>query len=406
MSSLTSAAPEKNGTRTIARRWRKTRFNEYYVIDGDRHVVEPLSVFTSYLEPRFRDRGAVVLTDNVYGSTRFLVEGRLYQKRWGAGQGRREGMSGYRPRGETPGLSYEQTAAWVSGVGKLKDMDDTGIDAALWIPTVGLYVPDILDGELQAAYARALNNWFSDAFCAEDRDRLWFAATVPIDPEPARAEAARAIQELGARAVWIRPNVMQGRRWWGREYDRLWAVLEETGTPLVFHEATGAYHTTDDPTRKFDDYWMAHVVSHPQEMTSALVALIGGGVLERFPGLRVLFCEAGLSWFPYYLFRMDEHFETRRAEIPLKHAPSEYFRRQCVVCSFEPEEALFAEATRWFGGKNVGATSDYPHWDSGGLDVLARYVSAFPALDETDKRAFLQDNLAELFRVDWTEAAR
>jgi uncharacterized protein len=392
--------------RIIERKWKKTRFNDYYVIDGDRHVIEPIDAFTKYLEPSFRDRGAVLIRDNVYGSTRFLVEGRLYQKVWGPGQGRREGMSGYRPRGEKPGLSYEETAAWVSGRGKLKDMDDTGIDAALWIPTVGLYIPDILDGELQAAYCRALNNWFADAFCAENRDRLWFAATIPIDPEPARVEAARAIKELGARAVWIRPNVMQGRKWWDRSYDRLWEVLQDTGTPLVFHEATGAYHTTDDPTRKFDAYWMAHVVSHPLEMTSALVALIGSGILERFPGLRVLFCEAGLSWFPYYLFRLDEHFETRRAEIPLALPPSEYFKRQCVVCSFEPEEALFAEATQWFGGKNVGATSDYPHWDSGGLDVLARYVDAFPQLGERERRDFLQNNLSELFSVRWTESVR
>jgi predicted TIM-barrel fold metal-dependent hydrolase len=387
--------------KNIQKKWKKTQLNEYFVIDGDRHVIEPLDAVTKYLERDYQKQGAVVLKDNVYGSTRFLIEGRLYQKVVGPGQGRIEGMSAYRPRGEPGGLSYEEASAWVNGPGKIKDMDDTGIDAALWIPTVGLFIPDILDPKLQAAYARALNNWFADSFCAENRDRLWFAATLPIDPEPARREAERAIRELSAGAVWIRPNVMQGRKWWDRAYDPLWAVLEESGTPLVFHEATGAYHTTDDPTKKFDTYWLAHVISHPQEMTSALVALIGTGILERFPKLKVMFCEAGLSWVPYYLFRMDEHYETRRAEIPLKLAPSEYFRRQCVVCSFEPEEALFAEASRWFKGKNVGATSDYPHWDSGGLETLNRYLAAFPELQAKERADFLQNNLADLFDVRW-----
>ena len=77
-----------------------------------------------------------------------------------------------------------------------------------------------------------------------------------------------------------------------------------------------------------------------------------------------------------------------------------------MVCSFEPEEALFAEAVQWFGGKNVGATSDYPHWDSGGLVVLARYVDAFPQLGEGERRDFLQNNLAATFGVRWTETAR
>jgi uncharacterized protein len=341
--------------------------------------------------------------DDLYGSTRFLLEGRLYQKVFGAGQGRLEGMSEYRPHGQRPGLGYHEAAEYLSGPAKLKDMDDTGIDAALWIPTVGLFIPDILDPALQAALCRGINDWFADSFCAEDRERLWFAATIPIEPEAAQREARRAILELGARAVWMRPNAMQGRKWWDPAYDALWRVLEETQTPLVFHEATGAYHTTNDPTQKFDAYWLAHVVSHPQEMTSALVALLGTGILERFPGLRVLFCEAGLSWVPYYLFRLDEHYEHRPTEVGLQRPPSETFRRQCVVCSFEPEEALFAESSQWFGGKNVGATSDYPHWDSGGLDILVRYIEDFPQLSAAAREDFLQNNLAELFGVSWSD---
>jgi uncharacterized protein len=392
-------------TRVVERRWKKSRYDAYRVIDGDRHVVEPVDQLVKYFDPSFRARAPHVIRDNVYGSTRILVEGRLYQKVTGAGQGRIEGMSAYRPRGEVSGLSYEDAAQWVCGPGKLKDMDDTGIDAALWIPTIGLFIPDIIDPALQMAHARALNNWFADSFCAENRSRLWFAATIPIDPQPAVREASRAIRELDARAVWIRPNVMQGRKWWDRAFDPLWELLQDTDTPLVFHEATGAYHTSYDPTQRFDEYWLSHVVSHPQEMTSALVALLGTGVLERFPGLRVMFCEAGLSWVPYYLFRLDEHYETRRGEIGLKVPPSETFRKQCIVCSFEPEEALFAEAARWFKGKNIGATSDYPHWDSSGIDTIARYVAEFPQLEEWERKAFLEDNLSDFFAIQWRDAA-
>ena len=121
--------------RVITRTWKKTRFNEYFVIDGDRHVIEPPETFTTFLEPKYRKQGAVVMKDNVYGATRFLVEGRLYQKVAGPGPGRLHGMSDYKPRGEKSGLGYEEAYWWVSGEGKLKDMDDTGIDASVWIPT-------------------------------------------------------------------------------------------------------------------------------------------------------------------------------------------------------------------------------------------------------------------------------
>ena len=44
-----------------------------------------------------------------------------------------------------------------------------------------------------------------------------------------------------------------------------------------------------------------HVARHPHEMMYASLCLISGGVLERFPGLRVGLLEANCSWVPYWL---------------------------------------------------------------------------------------------------------
>lgn len=78
--------------------------------------------------------------------------------------------------------------------------------------------------------------------------------------------------------------------------------MEDLGMALVFHEATGTYNATYSTDYKFDRYWLAHAVSHPLEMATALSAIIGYGVLERHPRLQVLFCEGGATWVPYMLF--------------------------------------------------------------------------------------------------------
>jgi predicted TIM-barrel fold metal-dependent hydrolase len=391
------AGPKAHGTHRIARTWPKSMLHEYFVIDTDRHVVEPPEVFTDYLEARYKQHAYQVVRDNVTGATRFLLEGRLYQKPAGHGQGRIDGMSQYRPHGEK--LTYEETYKWVCGAGKLADMDEGGVDIGLWIPTGGLFIPDIVDLDIQAAYMRAMNNWFAEKFCADDPTRLWFAAGVPVDPREAAREARRAVTELGAHAIWMRPNIMHARYWWHPSWDQFWETLEALDVPLVFHEGTGSYHTTHDPSQKFTTYWMAHVASHPMEMTTALIGMVGTGILRRFPGLRVVFCEAGLSWFPYYLYRMDAHFESRRHEVELEMKPSAYFRRQCIVCTFEPEEALYGETLRWFGGKNVAPSPDYPHWDSSGLQVLRRYFTDFPDFTADERRDFLQNNACDFYGV-------
>jgi predicted TIM-barrel fold metal-dependent hydrolase len=356
--------------------------HEYFVIDCDRHIIEPPEAFTMFLDAEWQHMAPKPVTDNT-GAPRLMIEGRLYQKPSGWGSGRTEGCGDQRPRGE--GLSYEH-AHRHAFEHRDTDMDLSGIDCAVWIPTLGLFTPDIQNLDFQYAVMRALNDWTAKVWATGKR-HFW-CATIPLKPEWAVQEIRRC-HALGARCVWMRPNVMQGVRWWGEDWDPVWNVMAELGMPLVFHEATGTYNATCSTDYKFDRYWVAHAVSHPLEMAAALAGILGYGVLERHPGLRVLFCEAGASWVPYMLFRLDSHFESRRQEMAGLTMPlSEYFKRQCVICSFEPEEALLRETMQWFGGRNMGCTSDYPHWDSSGVSGVVRYLKNYPELDEATRVSF------------------
>lgn len=355
---------------------------EYFVIDCDRHIIEPPEAFTMFLDAEWKHQAPKLTTDN-RGAPRLMVEGRLYQKPAGWGPGRTEGCGDQRPRGE--GLAYERAHKHAFENRDI-DMDLSGIDAAVWIPTLGLFIPDILNLEFQYAVARALNDWTAKLWSSSKR-HLW-CVTIPIKPEWAVEEIKRC-KRLGATAVWMRPNVMQGVRWWGPEWDQVWKTMTDLGMALVFHEATGTYNATYSTDYKYDKYWLAHVVSHPLEMASAVCGIIGYGVLERHPKLKVLYCEAGATWVPYILFRLDNHYDARPSEMTgLSMRPSEYFRRQCVICSFEPEEALLRETMDWFKGQNMACTSDYPHWDSSGVSGVVRYLKNYPNISEETRINF------------------
>ena len=50
----------------------------------------------------------------------------------------------------------------------------------------------------------------------------------------------------------------------------------------------------------------------------------------------------------YILFRLDNHFEARRKEMTdITLPPSEYFKRQCVICSLSRKRRSCAR--RWTG---------------------------------------------------------
>src|SRR5205085_5869398 len=106
---------------------------------------------------------------------------------------------------------------------QLEAMDREGLDRAVLFPSRGLFVlgldspqvvgTDGLEPEFAAAIARAYNDWLHD-FCRADPARLFGAAMVaPHHVEAAVAEARRAVEQLGFRAVFLAPGCV-GRRPW------------------------------------------------------------------------------------------------------------------------------------------------------------------------------------------------
>jgi len=89
-----------------------------------------------------------------------------------------------------------------------------------------------------------------------------------------------------------------------------------------------------------------------------------GGVLERHPKLRVALLESGVGWVPYFLDRMDEHFEKRGRLVPwVRREPREYVARDQIFVSCEAEESALPLAIERLGANHILYASDYPDWD-------------------------------------------
>ncbi|MEX2648674.1 MAG: amidohydrolase family protein [Alphaproteobacteria bacterium] len=371
----------------------------FKVFDSDLHVMEPVDLWRRHIAPRYRDQ-APVGTNGYFLDGNLAHEGRIispsglsyehdaHHLDTGTRHGRLDLMRAYDRRGWGPDVQLEA-------------MDREGIDVAVLFPTRGLMAcaKEYADDGLAAAIARAYNDWLAE-FRAADPDRLLGAALLaPQDVAGAAAEARRARRELGFPAVFIRPNPVRGRNWNDPVYDPLWSVCEAEGLLVGFHEGFGALLPTAVAERfdgRHEDVWMtAHAAAHPVEMIYASLAMICGGVLERFPGLRVAFLEANCSWIPYWLWRLDEHYEkasaATRRRLPMR--PSEYFARQCFA-SIEADETTAAPVVERIVD-NVVFSTDFPHGDSAFPNAVATFL-AQPLAPET-KRKILWDNTARMY---------
>ena len=58
----------------------------------------------------------------------------------------------------------------------------------------------------------------------------------PFDVDDAVAETRPAVRELGFKAIFLRPNSVNGRNRHDPYYEPLWSELEALEVPLGFHE--------------------------------------------------------------------------------------------------------------------------------------------------------------------------
>jgi len=330
------------------------------VIDGDGHICEPERVWTEYTQPRYRERVIQVRTQA--GRSQLCIEGRLQTA--GAGAGPAEACI---PGGMTPG----RRLTWADILpgscdprARLAVLDDEGIDQALLFPSLYLLWGDIGEPDVAAETCRAYNAWMSD-FCREDPARLFGMGIVPLqDVELAVAEA-KGLAASGLRGLIVRPERFGGLALYDGRCDALWAVAQADDLAVGVHGSFGTRMPGFAVGRYDDNLFMEHMVAHPFGQMAVVMDLIAGGVLDRFPGLRVGFFESGLGWIPYWLDRLDEHFEVMGHHTPgLRRRPSEIFREQCFV-SMEADELT---GLRWMIEKDLLRCilwgSDYPHFDS------------------------------------------
>ncbi|WP_437736736.1 amidohydrolase family protein [Sorangium sp. So ce1335] len=381
----------------------------YRILDADRHVIEPIDLWRTYMEPEHRAHapcyayvGEGDLADRVAcpGPGGWLplppqpvVDGRPLFRRLSARASRELALSASRRRREVvpTGRPEAQIAA----------MDREGIDVAFLYPTLGLYLVGLspLDPRLATAFARAYNRWLRD-FCAHAPGRLRGVALMsPHDPGAMVVELARAAA-LGFGAVVVRPNPVDGRTLGDPAYEPFWAECERRSIAVAVHEGTHAHLPTAGADR-FHSRFALHACSHPMEQMMALLALVEGGVLERHPGLRVAFLEAGCGWLPYWLWRLDEVEHRHLAgevEPHVPQQPSAYFRRQCFV-AVEPDEPYLPEVVPRIGEDNLLFGTDYPHLDHD-EGIVGRALALRDRLPGEVVRKLLWDNPARFYGVE------
>ena len=358
------------------------------IIDADGHVLERDIPWADLIDAPYRSRAPRAVQDN-RGYTFIMIDGKLTPKPVGKGCS----FVGA-PRSHSP----QPTTGMVDPKQRLKDMDLEGIDTAVLFGTSPfLSLPFVEDKDLAGAVARVYNDWLAQ-YCGADPRRLKGVAAVAIqDPVESVNELRRAVEKLKFVAVAAPPISASRKNLDDPELFPFFAEAERLNVPVCIH--VGAGDGVPAATERFDHPFFTHAMAHPFEQMIASLCVVAGGLLERFPRLKFAFMEAGCGWVPYWMERLDEHYEILQPTVPwLKKPPSEYMKSGQMFYSFEMEEKMLPYVAEFVGAERLVFATDYNHSDSK-FPHTVEEVMERKDLSDTLKAKIMGENAAKLYNL-------
>jgi predicted TIM-barrel fold metal-dependent hydrolase len=367
------------------------------VVSSDCHAGLPPGDYRAYLDPKYREAFDAALPIQLertrQAAEKFLVAD--INREWRRGR-ERELCAAWDHEERVRVMDAEGIAAEILFPDGITELNMPPFGAGLSLPTEEV-VP-----ELQWAGARAHNRWIAE-FCQMAPERRAGVAIVPAlwDVDEA-VEEVRWARSRDLRAALI-PN------FWGRldayhhpKYDPLWAACQELEVVVNFHSGAAPMHDYGDHTGMMGIY-----ISEVAWWTARpLWFLIWGGVLERFPRLRVAVTEGTCIWVPELLRLLDFRYE----ETPfaaklgdyrshLKRRPSEYFRQGVFLgASCMPRRE--ADLRHEIGVANIMWGSDFPHPEGSWPHTRDQMRETFLDVPDAELAAMLGGNAAEVYGFD------
>src|SRR5712675_1871488 len=208
----------------------------------------------------------------------------------------------------------------------------------------------VYDPYMASAFCKAINDWISAEWLARD-SRLRASIVV----------LAQGESLLGRRHYWP-----------------VYRAAEKHKLPIAIHAGSqyrGAPSSIGWPSYRYEYY-----LAEAQAFQAQVLSLIYEGVFVKFPGLKVVLMESGVSWLPAFMWRANKTWRGVRVEVPwVEREPASIIREHFRVTMqpFDgPSDATGVEdIIDQIGSEKMFLfASDYPHWQFDGDDPLPPHL--------------------------------
>jgi hypothetical protein len=192
-----------------------------------------------------------------------------------------------------------------------------------------------------------------------------------------------AIEEIERRAgdhrfvsvlVLAQGEALLGRR----QFWPVYQAAEKHKLPLAIH-AGSAYRQAPSsigwPSHRYEYYFV-----EAQAFQAQILSLVYEGVFGKFPGLKVVLMESGVTWLPAFMWRANKTWRGVRVEVPWVEREPAAIIRDHVRVTMQPFDGPgdaqgVADIIDQIGSDKMFLfASDYPHWQFDGDDPMPPHL--------------------------------
>src|SRR5258708_6588953 len=225
---------------------------------------------------------------------------------------------------------------------------------------------------MASAFCKAINDWISAEWLSRD-SRLRASIVVPMQaPDLAVEEIERRAGDKKFVSVLV---LAQGESLLGRRH--FWPVYQAAvkhQLPIAVH--AGSQYRAAPSSIGWPSYRYEYYLADAQAFQAQVLSLIYEGVFLKFPGLKVVLMESGVSWLPAFMWRANKTWRGGRVEVPwIDREPAaimrDHIRLTTQPFDAPPDAAGGADIIDMIGSDKMFLfTSDYPHSQFDGDDSI------------------------------------